>query len=459
MFEKNELLKAAHGKIIYPGRQAGIKAISTDSRTIKPGEAFAAIRGDNFNGHDFIPQAVKNGASCLIIESAFKGKLAAVKGLKEKNVAVLEVKDTIKALGAIANYQRNKFSIPMVGVTGSNGKTTCKDMIAWLLSARYNVLKNEGTKNNHIGLPMALLGLDSRHEIAVLEIGTNHFKEVSCLTEICRPNIGVITNIGPSHLEHFKDLNGVLKEKYSLLEDLASPGIGLLNSDDPLLRKKINRNTKKPFVLSFGANGESDFRASRIEHNGDAVNFLINKKYKFTLRTLGYYNVYNALAAVAVGRIFGMGYKEIALRLSTFSFPQGRLQFKIIERIKFIDDTYNSNPLSLKQALSALDKCGAEGRKIFVMGDMLELGKQKEGYHGCAGKEASKVCDVLITVGKLSRLAAESAKANGFDVNKIFACDSTQEAKEILFNAVSPKEEDVILVKGSRSMRMEEILK
>ena len=452
MFKINELLEATRGRLIQGKRNISIKGISIDTRTIRSQEAFIAIKGNNFDGHDFIEEAIRKGASCVIKERR-QPKAA------RRNTVFIEVKDTIKALGDIARFQRKRFAIPIIAITGSNGKTTAKEMVAWILSQRFKVLKNEGTQNNHIGLPLTLLNLETGHDIVVLEIGTNHPGEVEYLSKICEPNVGIITNIGPAHLEYFHNLKGVLKEKYALIKNLKRPSIAILNSDDSLLRNYLFKNNKRPFSLGLGIKNRTDFFASSIKFASEKLEFLVNLKYRFKLKTLGYYNISNALVAVAVARLFGIEYKEIIARLANFDFPQSRLAFIKRNNIKFIDDTYNSNPLSLKQALNALGDLKVGGRKIFVMGDMLELGSRKILFHCQAGRQVERVCDVFITVGKLSRLAADAARASGFDLKNIFTCQSSKEARDILFNKISPKENDVVLVKGSRLMKMEEVFK
>lgn len=452
MFKVSELLKATKGKLAGDKRDNAFKGISIDSRTIKPREIFIALKRDNFDGHDFIEEAVKKGAGCIICEHGKTKK-------PFRNIAFIEVKDSILALGDIARFRREKFGLPVIAVTGSNGKTTTKEMIARVLSAKFKVLKNEGTKNNHIGLPMALLNLDSSFDMAVLEVGTNHFGEVGYLADICRANIGVITNIGPAHLEHFKDLKGVFKEKFTLLNHLKKPALAVLNNDDKLLKKMGIKKVKSPVIITTGIKNSSDFSASGIKRNQSfQLEFLVNK-YRFALNTLGVYNIYNALAAVAIARLFSMKYKDIAGRLSTFSFPQSRLNLIEINKVRFIDDTYNSNPFSLSQALEALNNFETKGRKIFVMGDMMELGRHREIFHRKSGHHAAKVCDVFIGVGKLSQSAVNEALQSGFDSKNIFTCVSNSEARSILFRKIIPGPDDIVLVKGSRAMKMEEVFK
>lgn len=458
MFKINELLQATKGKLIAGLPSLSVEGISIDSRTIKKNEAFVAIKGNKFDGHDFIEEAIKKGANCIMGEARLISDVTTDTADNTKRPILIETPDTTKALGDIARFNRRKFDIPVIAVTGSNGKTTTKEMIAWVLSKKYNVLKNEGTKNNHIGLPLALLNLNRRHDMAVLEIGTNHFGEIDYLAGICQPNIGIITNIGPVHLEFFKDLAGVFKEKYRLIENLKKPRIAVLNADDDLLRSRFARGVR-PFILGFSIQKRSDFSASDIRYSQEKIEFRINSKYKFTLHTPGHYNIYNALAAIAVARLFGMEYSEISSSLAAFDFPQGRLKVIELNNVRFIDDTYNSNPVSLKQALDALDNLKTRGRKILVMGDMLELGSYKKLFHSKVGRRAVKVCDVFITVGELSKFSAKSARAARLNNKGIFTCDSCQEARDILFNKLFLRKGDVVLVKGSRAMRMEEVFK
>lgn len=454
MFSVAELLEASSGKLISGKKNLRVKAVSIDSRTVSPGDCFVAIKGERFDGHNFIDKAIKKGASVIVVESQ---SLKASK--PQRNVTVIRVKDTTKALGDIAGFHRRKFDIPVICVTGSNGKTTTKDMIAWVLSASGKVLKNEGTKNNHIGLPMTLLKIDGSYDFCVLEAGTNHPGEISYLGRIARPNVAVITNIGPSHLKHFNNLGNVLKEKYSLLKLLSRPCIALLNTDDKLLRKKSLQHEKNNIVIGFGLNEGADFRASNLEAKDARVSFAVNGGHKITLRTLGRFNITNALSSIAIGRIFGMDYRQISRRLSSFNFPKSRLNFIELSGLRFIDDTYNSNPLSLMHALEALKNYETSGRKVLVMGDMLELGSNEKFFHALVGEAVAKICDCLVAVGKLSSFTAEAAKRCGLDPRFIFRCPDSTKARKLLFKKVNPNKKDIVLVKGSRMMRMEEVFK
>lgn len=456
MFKIQELIKAAGAKWISGPQGSVVKGFSTDTRTMKKGEAFITIKNKR-DGREFIPQAIAKGSRCII----FSGSPPKISSNK---VTLLKVKGTLRALGDIAAFHRRRFNIPVVAITGSNGKTTTKDMLSWVLSSKFRVLKNEGTLNNLIGLPHTLLKLRDDHDLAVVEIGTNHFGEVSRLAQICAPNIGVITCIGQAHLEYFGDLKGVLREKISLIKNLQKPNIGILNADDPNLVKEINRKSKKPFILGFSINRQSDFSARGVRFNKDTFEFFVNSSVasagrKIKLATLGRHNLYNAMATVSVARLLGLNYQEISRKLASFDFPYGRFKLINVKDVAFIDDTYNSNPFSLERALEALSSFKTKGRRIVVMGDMLELGAQGDSFHRIAGRLISRSCNAFIGVGRLSRIAAESAQRNGFNKRGIFVCDSSKEARKILEDKISPNSDDIVLVKGSRMMKMEEVFR
>jgi len=449
MFTVEEVLKATDGKMERAGRPGRrICGVSIDSRTVLPGQVFIAVKGENFDGHSFLKEASGRGAACLIVSA---GKRLII----PEGPAVIRVKDTLKAIADIAHFHRMRFDIPVIAVTGSNGKTTTKDMTAGVLSAGYRVLKNEGTKNNHIGMPLALLGLNAAHQAAVLELGSNHPGEIAYLAGVCCPTLAVITNIGPSHLEHFGSLRGVLREKVSLLKFLRGPAIALLNADDNMLSGVI----KKRRVFGYGSSAGADFLVSGIRNTGRGVEFLLGRRQrrKCRLKTVGAHNAHNALAAASVGRMLGISYPDICSRLNDFDFPAGRMKLLGEREAVFIDDTYNSNPLSLSRAAAALGELPSQGRKIFVMGDMLELGHSSERFHCLAGEQAAEVCDVFIAVGEFSRSAAKAAVKSGLSSDRVFCCDEAVQAGSILRNRIKIVRRDIVLVKGSRGMHMERV--
>jgi UDP-N-acetylmuramoyl-tripeptide--D-alanyl-D-alanine ligase len=471
MFRLKEIVEAVDGRVLSGDPQLRIEGVSIDSRTIKHGQLFVAIKGSRFDGHDFIREAVKKGAKA-IIGSVHSSQLAV-----DRKIPYIRVSDTRRALGDLARFHRQRFNIPVIAITGSNGKTTTKDMVAWILSSRIKVLKNEGTQNNDIGVPLTLLKLDISHDAVVLELGTNHFGEIAYLSGIVQPNFGVIINIGPAHLENLRNLTGVYKEKTALLKNLKLPRIAVLNADDPWLKKL--RNNNRAIVISYAIRTQSDFNAAQVRLiSGKFIEFSVNPapaysksallgrkgKKKSTsgqrirLNTVGCYNVYNALAAIAVSRLLGCSYSSISRRLATFVFPSGRLKLVKSKGITFIDDSYNANPVSFEEALGALSKFSAQGRRILVMGDMLELGKSAKMFHRRIGSRVARICDAFIGVGNLSKLTAEEAHKSGMDKGRIFTCENSAQARDLLFRNLRPYRRDLILVKGSRLMKMEEVL-
>lgn len=443
-----EILEATGGELVRGNPDDYIAGVSIDSRTLKKGDIFICIKGERFDGHDFIPPAIKNGAAAIIF---CRAKELTAAGKIPRNC--IAVKNTITALSNLACYHRKRFSIPVIGITGSNGKTTTKEMLACLLSTSYAVLKNEGTQNNIIGLSLTLLRLNASHKIAVLELGTNHSGEIKELCRICAPSAGLITNIGPAHLEFLGDEKGVLKEKWELIEDLRFPRIGILNADDGLLRDKLSGNTDALFT--FGVKNKADFMARRILSKDRKTRFFI-KNYPIELKTLSKVNVYNALAAYALARIFGIDARDIMSKFSQFEFPKSRFQLKRINGFTVIDDAYNANPASFYNAIDAFNNLRARGRKIAVIGDMLELGKKSERAHRQIGRALGEsAVSMLIGVGRLSHIACDAARTGGLNSKVIYKCRTTGEARGIVSGLL--RKGDVVLLKGSRAMRLEEI--
>jgi UDP-N-acetylmuramoyl-tripeptide--D-alanyl-D-alanine ligase len=458
VFTVSELITITSAGVVAPGKAVRVSGISTDSRTISAGQAFLAISGENFDGHDFIAAAAEKQASCIVIARGKMRSNAAVQLVRQSGCWLLEVDDTLRALGALAGFHRRRFAIPVIAVSGSNGKTTTKDMACAVLSRKFAVHKTAGTRNNHIGLPQTLLGLNSGHQACVVELGTNHFGEIARIAQIAEPTMGILTSIGPSHLEYFKSLSGVFKEKSSLLAYLSSPGIAIVNSDDPYLNRLTPAKKHGSPVFSFSCLKKADFRARRIVQRNGCVRFSVRKNAVITIATPGAQHVYNALAAIACARILGVAYADIKAALAGFTFPSGRLTLRTVRDVRFIDDTYNASPASFQQALSALAGFKIKGRKILVMGDMLELGAHSRRFHARTGSTAAEVCDTLITVGELSCAAGKAARQAGLDAAHVFSCSSAAEARQVLMERIAPGSDDVILVKGSRAMKMEEVL-
>ena len=420
--------------------------ISIDSRTIKRGEIFIALKGKNFDGHDFVKKALSKGAKAAIVS-----RIPDTGPQNKKRL--IKVKDTLKTLGDIACAHRKKYTVPVVAVTGSNGKTTTKDMIAHMLSTKYKVLKNETSKNNLIGLPLTLLKLTEKHDVAVLEMGMNKFGEIARLSEIAKPHIGVVTNIGPSHLEFLGTVKNILMAKMELIERLTKYDIAVLNNDDIYLR---NLKWSKCRRIYFGIKRKCEFQAEDLLYKNNKWQFSIDNNPLLQLPVLGHHNIYNALAAIAIARQFNLKYNSIRSQLRTYrQSSRMRLELKSIKGIEIIDDSYNANPASMKSAINTLSRYDARGKRILVAGDMLELGKKSKAMHKSIGKMvASAPVKALITIGEFSSFISRAAKKCG--MNKTYHAQSHEEAARILQRLARPG--DVILLKGSRGMQMEKII-
>ena len=452
MFSISEILKAINGKLLTSSAIAQARSVSIDSRTIRKSELFIAIKGKNYDGHTFIANAFKNGACGAIVSSKYRPPSHVKRLVSGSSRFIISVTDTIRALGEIARFHRNRFDIPVAAVTGSNGKTTTKEMIGDILRNKWLPLGNSGTQNNLIGVPLTLLELTGKHKSAVIELGMNKPGEIKALARIARPNIGVITNIGPAHLEKLESLQAVYRAKRELLDFLGRGDIALLNNDDAFLGRFRKKDLK---ILTFGINTKSDFRAKDIKKEGKGWRFTVNGNSYF-IPLSAYHDIYNALAAISVGTLFNVNAEEMKDILNNYAPLEKRMARSIFNGIEFIDDTYNSNPLSMESAIRTLTDCRAKGKKILISGDMLELGKKTRYYHNRIGRlVARSEINNFIGVGKLTRNSFLAAKRNG--MKNAWFCSSKEEAAVLLRKIVRP--DDVVLVKGSRATQMEEVIK
>ncbi len=433
-----------------------IKGVSIDSRTVKEGELFIAIKGDRFDGHDFVADAIGRGAwGALVERSALEKRHAAMSGLKN----VIAVEDTLVSLQEMSMIHRKRFSIPFVGITGSNGKTTTKEMLAAILLRKGPVLKNEGNLNNHIGVPLTLFKLSDRHRSAIIEMGMSGLGEIETLTRLAMPSVGVITNIGPAHLQFLGSVDTVAQAKGELLEGLGSNGTAVLNADDRFfdaLRAKHPGRT-----ISFGMEERADVRADDIRQDKDATEFTLSaegRKVRVRISAAGRHNVYNALAAAAAALALDLSLETIRDGLEGFRPVAMRSEIRESRGVTIIADCYNANPGSMQAALEMLASLRRGDRKaIAVLGDMLELGETGPEAHRAAGRTAAELgVDLLVTVGPLSVHAAEGALKAGMAKDRIVEAGTTSRAAEVLRERAKPG--DTVLLKGSRGMKMEKIL-
>ncbi len=438
----SEIAKAVGG---VANGDAQIKGICIDSRLCEEGLLYIAIHGENFDGHNFTSSALANGAAAAMIHHDVD-----CEGI------FIRVDDTREALLRLANWFRNTYDIPVVGLTGSVGKTTTKEMTWAVLNEKYNAIKTEGNLNNDIGLPRTLMRLEEDTEAAVIEMGMSNKGEISVLSKTAEPTIAIISNIGVSHMENLGSRENICAAKLEILDGLREGCPILLNGDDPFLASaKIEDHP----VFYYGINDKfSDFRASDIEQQDDSTTFNIiydtDKIQKVTIPTIGIHNVYNALAAFGVGFKLGVTPEEAANGLKKYEPSGMRQRVKMVKGIRFIEDCYNASPDSQQAALKMLSTVQAK-RKIAVLGDMLELGAISEDAHRNAGLIAAKnKIDVLMTYGERSQLTAQRAEECGVPVVKSFLQKS--ELADSLLELL--EEGDAVLFKASRGMALEDVI-
>jgi len=456
VLKTKEIIAATKGTLVRGNPGGAFEGLSTNSRDVIKGNLFIPLTGERFDGHDFIPDAIKNGASGLLVR---RGEEEII-GRVPDDVSVVLVDDTLRALGDIANLWRNKFKIPVVAVTGSSGKTTTKEMIATVARLSGNVLKSRGNYNNLVGLPLSLLEMNSEHEMAVIEMGTSRRGEIERLTAIAEPDIGVITNIGPAHLEGFGSMDVVMEEKGDLFSNMRDSGVAVINRDDEFSRiladRWIGRN------ISFGIDENAFVRAEGIfmrDERGVSFTLQMGGTGKgVDMTVVGRHNIYNALACAAACRAMDIEYDLICNGLSAFRQIPGRMDVHRLKSGSFIiDDTYNANPASAMEALKALSDLKGNNESIVIFGDMLELGVEAEKLHEEIGMAmADTGVGSIFLRGDFAGSVARGAMEGGFREDRIYFVETPDMVMEALHSLL--REGDWILVKGSRGMKMEEFL-
>ena len=436
-------------------RRVAFTGVSTDSRTVRKGDLFFALRGDRFDGHNFLTKAAGLGAHGVVIERRWAETNEPL--LASLRIPVAVVEDSLAALAALAAAYRRRFAIPVIAVAGSNGKTTTKEMISAVLKRRFCVLATKGNLNNHIGVPLTIFGLEKMHEVAVLELGTNHFGEIEHLCTIAQPTHGIITNIGSEHLEFFGDRDGVARAEGELPAWLrkhrGASARAIINYDDPAVRALF---AKFKGSVTYGMDSRSvDLRATSATERSSTASMLHlhpkgGRPVALRLAIPGRHVMMNALAAAAVGRLFRVPWADIRKALEAFRPASKRMEVTRLAGTVILNDTYNANPDSVKAALETLRDFPAQGKKIAVLADMLELGASSSAEHRAIGLAASRSSvDYLLTHGEQSRATHDAAtvpfKAH-YDQKNILA--------EYLVELVGPG--DVVLIKGSRGMQMED---
>lgn len=450
MFTLNEIALATGGRIV--GNATGeVTAVSTDSRTVAPGELFVALRGDRFNGHEFIADVAAKGISVVIAEEQW------LKGHSTPDfITCIAVKNSLRALGDLAAEWRRRFEIPIICVTGSNGKTTVKEMLGAILELTGPGLKTSGNLNNLIGLPQMLFQLRPEHRWAVLEMGMSEPGEIDRLASISAPRVGIVLNALPAHLQSMGTVEAVAAAKGELLHRISDGGLAVVNADDPRVAS-LSQNASARRI-SFGID-RGEVRAREIEPLGlEGQRFLLHTPQGETvvhLKACGRHNVYNALAATAA-LLEKVDLPVIVAGLELFTPYKGRFQVEQLDGITLIDDSYNANPSSTKAALETLSQIAAAGHRIAVLGDMFELGEHEAEAHRGIGVIAGRNVDRLYLMGeRMAKYAAEGALLADMPAEAVICCISHTEIAGRLHHTRT--EGDVILIKGSRGMTMEKV--
>lgn len=450
-FSLKEILEITGGKLISEERVLSFSLpaskICTDTRCLKKGDFFVALKGKFFDGHNFIENAYRKGACGAIISRFFPSF---------PNFFLIQVKDTLRALQELSKHYRERTSIPLIAITGSNGKTTVKEMCSEIISRDRYLLKSEGNFNNQIGVPLSLLRLCSHHKVAILEMGMNSPGEIQRLARIIQPNIGVITNIHHSHLGFFKNIEGIKEAKAELIPFLnRNKNNYLVLNGDNIWTNSLKKRAKCK-LITFGVNPLNNVRAENIKESEEGINFTLfweREKISLYLPVHGKHNVYNALCASAVAICLKISFDKITPALANFKLSPLRTEVTPLNGGKLINDSYNANPESMLAALIILHRIKGN-RKIAILGDMLELGEKSSLFHSFVGEKVAELkIDTLLTLGTLSREIAKEAKEKG--VREVFSFENKDELLDKLLS--SYKQGDSILIKGSRGMKMEEI--
>lgn len=427
-----------------------ISGVTIDSRKIMPGNLFVPFKGEHVDGHRYVEDALKNGASAAFWQKDVPNP--------PEGLPIIVVEDTLVALQELARSYRSELNVKVVGITGSNGKTTTKDMTANLLALQYKVQKTEGNFNNHIGLPLTILGLEKDTEIAVLEMGMSSIGEIEFLTKLACPSAVIITNIGESHLQDLGSRERIAEAKLEIVKGLTEDGLIVYHGDEPLLRDRMTNDEGTALKQTFGRFDMNTLYPTNIKQTDNGSYFKINGiETEFELPVLGTHNILNALAAMLVAHYFGISYDKMKAGLATLKVTNMRME--LIEGIhgeKVINDAYNASPTSMNAAIELVTSLSGYKRKILVLGDMLELGPEEESFHLAVGKEIdySKI-DYVFTYGKLGEFIAKGAQ-EVFPEDRVFSFLDKNKLLEELKKYTN--KDTLILVKGSRGMKLEEIV-
>ena len=456
-----DLLRICNGKILVGNEDEALVDFSKDTWEVKEGDTYVGIKGENHDGNLLYEEALKKGAKVCILQRESINNKIDINMIKENysDRTIVIVENTVKALQELATYKRSLYDIPVIGITGSVGKTSTKDIIASVMSKKYNVLKTLGNYNNQIGLPLTILRLKD-HDAMVVEMGMSELGEISNLTRIAKPTVAVITNVGTAHIGNLGSRENILKAKLEILEGLQENGTLVINNDNDMLHEWNKENSENKYkVITFGLENKSDVMAKDVEMTEKGSTYKIdinNKTYDVNVSVGGTHFVLNSLCAITIGNLFNIKMEDILDGIANFELTKRRME---IDKNKIgatiINDCYNANYDSMKAALDYLGKINTN-RKIAVLGDMLELGEFSKMLHEKVGEVVAKnKIDILITVGDMSKYIANKAIEDGIDEKNVYTCENNQDAINILKNTI--KKDDAILLKASNGMNFQEI--
>lgn len=453
-FTLDEVIQAVERAAILDDPNQSFTDIVTDTRKIAPGVLFVALKGERFNGEDFVEDAIKSGAAGALVSKDYVGN-------DTFGGTIIKVEtDTQKAYQQLAAFWRQKFQIPVLAITGSNGKTTTKDMTAAVLSAKFPVLKTQANFNNEIGLPLTLLQLNQLHRAAVVEIGMRGLNQISALAPVAAPEIGIVTNVGETHIELLGSIENIAKAKAELVEAIRPGGAVILNNDNPYTAAMKDKAASGVKVITFGIEQPADIKAANLVSGAQSTSFQCTigqggPTVELTIPMLGRHNVSNALAAVAAGHYLGLTPAEIADGLSNLEMTGMRFECKRMKSYNIINDAYNASPMSMEASLATLQEITQGKRSIAVLGDMLELGHVATSAHQKVGQQAAAAgVAALITLGEMGREIAAGARAAG--LTEVYSFAEHQAAAHKLQEILQP--EDTVLFKGSRGMKLEKVI-
>ena len=441
----NDVVRLCGGEVLYGDERLKLSIFCTDTRKINKGDVYVGIVGERVDGNDFYKEAVEKGASCIILSKKPAEEL--------ENVTVIRVDDTLKCLQELAKYKRSLYDIPVIAVTGSVGKTSTKDIIYSVVSSKYKTHRTIGNYNNHLGVPLTLLGMSDDTEALVVEMGMNHFGEISLLSKIAKPTIGVITNIGTAHIGNLGSREGIRKAKLEILDGMLGNDL-IVNGDDDMLSGVLDELRLKYDVSSVSIDSESTYRAIDLEEDVFSSKFDIEgNASEVQVNVGGKAYIYNSLVAYAVGKCLDISDEDIKDGIREFKLSSSRLEKKVTKKgVILIDDTYNANYDSMKSSIELLGKV-KDKRRIAILGDMLELGDYSEEMHITLGDVVvNNSIDVLVTIGECSKLIKDRAISLGMNKDNVYSFDKEEDSYSFLDELLGS--EDVVLLKASHGIHL-----